>query len=910
MVTLSWNEIRARAVRFANEWKDEISEHAEAKTFWDQFFQVFGVSRRRVAHFEERVKTIDGKSGYIDLLWKSVLLVEHKSRGQNLDRAYIQARDYFPGIRDSDLPQYILVSDFEHFRLYDLDNNGERSFTLEQLPQNLELFAFMAGYQRQDIREQNPVNIEAAEKMGKLHDKLKQIGYKGMELELFLVRLLFCLFADDTGIFDKDYFCNYLQQQTHEDGRNLGTQICQIFQVLNTPLSERFSNMNESLNGFPYVNGKLFEDQLRIASFDREMRQMILECSTMDWGKISPAVFGSLFQSVMDKNERRSLGAHYTSEENIMKVINPLFLDDLWKEFYSLKGSKKKLESFHDHIAKLKFLDPACGCGNFLIIVYREMRLLEMEIIRELLKEKTLLEIGVWLKVDVDQFYGIEIGEFSSQIAQVALWLIDHQMNMKISQEFGQYYVRIPLRNKPNIIHGNALLLEWESVIKKTELNFILGNPPFIGTAYMSKNQKKELIPVLSKLKKSGQLDYVSGWFIKASEYIGGTRIKVGFVSTNSIVQGVQAVLLWKYILKHCGQEIFFAHQTFQWLSEARGKAAVFCVIIGFGHIQEKANKIIFTYQDIKGKPTLKHPKNINQYLLDAPCVFVEPRSTPIHKQNPMLVGTSPLDYGHYIFSKNEMVNFVTKEPLSKKYFRKYIGGKELINGNERYILYLKNCPPLEIRKMKYVIELVNSVRVKRLESDRKATKELAMYPTKLAEDRVLDSDLLILPKVSSGNRNIIPIGYYKYPTVCSDKTFQIANASLYLFGILNSIMHMAWMKVIGGRLKGDFSYSNTLVYNNFIFPEPTEKQQKEIEKQASLILSVRKEYLESGHTLADLYDPITMPPDLQKAHENLDRLVDKAYRYKKEMSYRADNVRVEFLFEKYIKKIQGEEQY
>ncbi len=452
---LSWNEIKSRALQFTQEWKDEVSEDAEAKSFWDDFFNVFGISRRRVASFEQQVKKIDDKQGYIDLLWKGQMLIEHKSRGKDLEKAYKQAKDYFPGLTEKELPRYILVSDFERFKLYDLEDNQQYEFKLSQLADHVHLFGFIAGYQKRTYKEQDPVNIEAAELMGRQHDKLKDTGYEGHALELYLVRLVFLLFADDTNIFEKGIFYDYLDLTTEEDGSDLAATLAQLFEVLNTPKEKRLRNINESLNAFPYVNGKLFEEHLPTAAFDSQMRKILMDCCLLDWGKISPAIFGSLFQSVMDAKARRNLGAHYTSEKNILKLIKPLFLDELYAEYYSIKDSKAKLQKFQDKIAALRFLDPACGCGNFLIIAYREIRLLEIEIIKKLLKlqgyregvvREARMDIGALVKCDIDRFYGIEYEEFPAQIAQVAMWLIDHQMNELVSRTFGEYMVRIPLR--------------------------------------------------------------------------------------------------------------------------------------------------------------------------------------------------------------------------------------------------------------------------------------------------------------------------------------------------------------------------------------------------------------------------------------------------------------------------------
>ncbi|RZK10776.1 MAG: class I SAM-dependent DNA methyltransferase, partial [Flavobacterium sp.] len=562
---LSWNEIKSKALTFVKEWENEESEDAEAKSFWDDFFRVFGVQRRRLASFEYHVKKLNNKDGFVDLFWPGTLIVEHKSKGRSLDKAHGQVLDYFHGIPDKELPKYILVSDFANFRLYDLDAETIVDFPLTDLVEHVHLFGFIAGYQKRSYKEQDPVNIKAAELMGKLHDKLKAIGYDGHSLELYLVRLLFCLFADDTGIFDeKGIFNEYLEFKTSEDGNDLAPRLAELFQVLNTPKEKRYRNIDETLNAFPYVNGKLFEENLPVASFDSEMRKILMDCCILDWGKISPAIFGSLFQSVMDEKARRNLGAHYTSEKNILKLIKPLFLDDMWKEFEKAKNdSKAKLLQFHEKISKLRFLDPACGCGNFLIIAYRELRLLEIEIIKVLLFKYEKLRpevaaeagynVGLLIKCDVDKFYGIEYEEFPAQIAQVAMWLADHQMNQLVTQTFGQYYVRLPLRKSATIIHGNALWVEWQSLLQENEkYDYILGNPPFIGKQYQNEEQKKDLDLIFTGVKASGALDYVTAWYIKAAKYMqvendsdNNKRTKAGFVSTNSVSQGEQVGVLW-----------------------------------------------------------------------------------------------------------------------------------------------------------------------------------------------------------------------------------------------------------------------------------------------------------------------------------------------------------------------------
>jgi type I restriction-modification system DNA methylase subunit len=551
---LSWNEIKSRAVTFSKKWETATSEDAEAKSFWDDFFNIFGISRYRVASFEQAVTKLDNKQGFIDLLWKGVILIEHKSRGKDLDKAFTQAKDYFPGLKEKELPRYILVCDFNRFRLYDLGNSTQKDFTLSQLKDNVAHFGFIAGYERKIYKEQDPVNIEAAELMGQLHDKLKSIGYEGHALELYLVRLVFCLFADDSNIFQKDIFKEYIELKTAEDGSDLARAIAEIFQVLNTKEDKRLNNLDEALAAFPYVNGKLFEEQLPFAGFDSGMRKILLDSCGLDWGKISPAIFGSLFQSVMNEKARRNLGAHYTSEKNILKLIKPLFLDELWNEFNKVQNNKAQLQKLHDKISSLRFLDPACGCGNFLIIAYRELRLLEIEIIKKLLKlqgyrEEVIraakMDADYLIKCNVDQFYGIEYEEFPSQIARTAMWLMDHQMNMLVTDTFGDYYARLPLRKAATIVQGNALRIDWQSLIEplpfdkgEAKYDFILGNPPFVGYSLQNAEQKADLDIVFSNVTGNGVLDYVTAWYIKTAKYMNANienKTKAAFVSTNSI---------------------------------------------------------------------------------------------------------------------------------------------------------------------------------------------------------------------------------------------------------------------------------------------------------------------------------------------------------------------------------------
>jgi hypothetical protein len=898
-MVLSWNEIKNRALNFSKEWADTTNEAAEAKSFLDAFFYVFGIKRKRLAIYEPRVKKLDNSDGYIDLLWKGTLLVEMKSRGKNLDKAFQQAKDYLANFQDFELPKYILVSDFNTFRLFDLENiENVVEFKLKDFVKYVSAFGFIAGYQKRVFKEHDPVNIQAAELMGKLHDRLKVVGYSGHPLEVYLVRLLFCLFADDTTIFEKEIFYDYISQRTNEDGSDLAARLSELFFILNTPVEKRLTNIDEQLNAFPYVNGKLFEEVLPPAAFDSEMRAGLLECCGLDWGKISPAIFGSMFQSVMNPVERRNLGAHYTSEKNILKLIKSLFLDDLWKEFDFVKGNKYQLRNFHKRLSHLKFLDPACGCGNFLVITYRELRKLEIEILRVLYKSGLpQLDVSGIILLDVDMMYGIEYEEFPARIAEVAMWLMDHQMNMAVSAEFGEYFKRLPLKKSASIIHGNALQIDWEKIVSKRELSYILGNPPFSGAKIMSQEQRDEIVRLFNNIPGSGTLDYVTGWYAKAARYIQGTQIKAAFVSTNSIVQGEQTSILWGHLLYNYNIKLHFAHRTFKWSNEARGNAAVYCIIIGFANY-DTSNKSLFEYENIKGEPHEIKVKNINPYLVDARDILINKRSDPICDVPQMNFGNMPNDGGNFLFTSEEKSAFLEAEPGAAKYFRPLISAYEFINGEKRWCLWLEGIKPSELNELKKVSKRVQNVQKMRSESQRAGTKKLAKYPTLFGEIRQPDSTFILIPSTTSENRQYIPMGFFDKNYIANNSCHIIPDGTLYHFGVLTSVMHMAWVKSVCGRLKSDFRYSKDIVYNNYPWPEdPTDKQIHAVKNAVQKVLDVRGEY--SDCSLAELYDPVTMPPKLAKAHGELDKAVDKCYR---PQPFTTEANRMEFLFELYEK--------
>ncbi len=712
---LSWNEIKNRALKFSKEWETAHYEKGDTQSFYNDFFDVFGISRRKVGFYEQSIKKLNAKQGFIDLFWPGTLLVEQKSAGRSLEDAKKQAMEYLPNINDKEFPRYILLSDFQNFELLDLETGKSVSFILAALHEHVQHFAFIAGYKAQVYRDQDPVNIEASELMGELHRQLEESGYTGHDLEMLLVRLMFCLFADDTGIFEKDHFIFYLENHTSEDGSDLGGHLLTLFDVLNTPEDERQKTLDEDLTRFPYVNGALFEKPLRPVSFNRGMRHALLQCCLFDWSKVSPALFGSLFQTVMLPAEQRKKGAHYTSEKNILKVIKPLFLDDLWQEFEKIKNNKPKLREFQEKLNWIRILDPACGCGNFLILAYRELRELEIEVLKAINPkdkhglETRVLDISSLSKIDVDQFYGIELEEFPARIAETAMWLMDHQMNIKLSETFGQSFVRLPLKKSAKIAHGNALTTNWRDVIEPDKLSYIISNPPFIGSKYMSKEQRKEignLFPGLSV----GVLDYVCGWYAKAAEYMKDTKIKAAFVSTNSITQGEQVGILWNELIYRRGIRLHFAHRTFKWTLDAKKAhgmkiAAVYVVIIGFAEFETDKKKL-YEYETVKSEPHEIEVKKLNPYLVEGSDIFIFSRSKPLCYVPEIGIGNKPIDGGYYLFTTEERDEFLKKEPAAKLYFRRWIGSDEFINGYERWCLWLGNADPSQLRSMPHCMDM------------------------------------------------------------------------------------------------------------------------------------------------------------------------------------------------------------
>ncbi len=928
VLTLSREEMRGRALAFAARWAGPQREEADAKTFLDEFFTVFGRDRRAVdARFEHRVEREARAEGRIDLFWPGKLLVEMKSTGRDLSDAKggaaRQAFDYIEALPADERPRWVLVSDFHRLALYDLGEDIHdylrglasvrktkptlaAAFTLADLPDKLRHFAFIRDAEQELFATQPDINLKAVALLGDLHDTLKSSGYSGHALERFLVRVLFCLFAEDTGIFEWNSFTR-LVETTRKDGSDLSGQLGHLFQTLDQSAPARQKTLPAILAAFPYVNGGLFAERIEIATFTAEERAALLACCRFDWSRISPGIFGSLFQGVMDKKERRAKGAHYTSEENIRRVLDPLFLDDLRAEFTKLRaasGKKKALEQFHDRLAALRFLDPACGCGNFLVVAYRELRALELEVLQAIYGNQLPLglDVGDLARLNVDQFYGIELEEFPALIAETALWLTDHQVNMAFSKAFGRHYNRIPLKKSPTIVHGNALRLDWPSILPPAKCSYVLGNPPFIGKKEQTAEQKADLTLTWHDAKGTGILDYVTCWYRKAADYIRDTAIRCAFVSTNSITQGEQVGVLWSQLAQH-RIKIQFAHRTFVWHNEASGKAHVHVVIIGFG-LADLPQKRLYDY-DARGQMSATSGNaTIGPYLTVGSDQVVRNRTAPINGAPPINYGSMMIDKDRtagdeagLILSARTKAELLDECPGLKPHIRRLYGGEEFLNGTERWCLWLVDAEPALIRSSSLLRARLETVRNFRLGSNRPQTRELAATPGLFGEIRQPDTRYLLIPKVSSESRRYLPIGFMAPKDIASGSALVVSGATPFHFGVLSSAMHNAWMHTVAGRMKSDFQYSGNIVYNNYPWPEPTPAQRPAIEKAAQAVLAARAPRLAAGASLADLYDPLAMPAELLKAHQALDRAVDKSYRA---AVFTSDRERVEFLFARY----------
>ena len=913
-MSLDYQHIREQLHRIIHDYKDaEGYERGQSQNFWTQIFNAYGVSGQvQLKAFEHRLKD-DKSQKYVDAFIPKLVMIEQKSRGLDLNKAYNQVSKYYERLSAADKPRYIVLSNFDELWLFDIENPlniKEYKCPLADLPKNAEWLDFLApNAAMAEIVEENPINRQATEMVAKLHQAFISDGVNADELALFLTRLIFCFFADDTGIFgQKNLLDGLLRNEAKSDGSNLNEVFTTLFDTLNT--KDRSSRLPESYAAFAYINGDLFSQSIRIPYFDENLYNLVVQCNNLDWSEISPAIFGSMFQSVLDiddtadsDDKRREFGAHYTSEKNILKVINSLFLQDLRDEFSKCAKDKPRALKLYEKLPTLKFFDPACGCGNFLIIAYRELRLLENQLIAQIYgDQRGLLDISSMCQVTVEQFYGIEIEPHAAHIARVAMWITDHQLNQATAERFGTTRPTTPIVYSPHITEGNALQINWEDVLAANECDFVMGNPPFIGYTYQSKEQKADLAHVASSVKKHKSLDYVTGWYIKAMHYMQSVTkpkhlVETAFVSTNSIVQGEHVAILWQYLLKDCGGHINFAHHTFKWSNEGKGVAAVHCIIVGYG-THERKEKMIFSYSDIAGEPKPNKAKIINGYLIDGELVFFDRAKKQVSNELEMSRGNQPTDGGNLLLSDDEFKELIEIEPTAKKYIK-------------RWCLWFDDCDPLQLNKdlekMPLVMQRIENVKNTRLLSSKAATVKKADTPHLFDERRYVDEPYIGLPRVSSENRKFIPIGFLD-GEVAGDKLYVLLGGGLYHFGVLSSSMHNAFMRLTAGRMKSDYSYSNTIVYNNFPYPfdakdedNKTIKSKETIESAAQAVLDARKLYQddsEDAPTLAKLYNTYMIDPypELTKAHIALDKAVDKAYGYKGKGD---DASRVEFLLKK-----------
>ena len=887
-------EIRKQAKEFANFWADKGYEKGQSQVFWLTLLnKVLGVDNpEQYISFEDKVM-LDHTSFIDGYISATHVLIEQKSRDRDLRKAirqadgtlltpFQQAKRYSADLPYSKRPRWIITCNFQAFLIYDMEKpNGEpESILLKNLPKEYYRLQFIVNSQNENIKKEMEISIKAGEIVGILYDALlKQYNEKDEQelksLNELCVRLVFCLYAEDSGLFgEKLTFHNYLQGFQVKDTRRA---LIDLFKVLDTKIEDRDKYLDDELAKFPYVNGGLFANEnIIIPHLTDEIIDILLHKASenFDWSEISPTIFGAVFESTLNPETRRSGGMHYTSIENIHKVIDPLFLDNLKDELEKIKEikvektRKQQLEAFRNKLSTLTFLDPACGSGNFLTETYISLRRLENEALIAQTRGQTMIDLGDVIKVSIGQFYGIEINDFAVTVAKTALWISESQMMKETEEIVNQQLEFFPLKSYANIVEGNALRIDWNKVISKEKLTYIMGNPPFVGGMMMSREQKQDIIAVVGDVKGVGELDFVSGWYYKATDYIKGTSIEVAFVSTNSICQGQQAVTMWKPLFEE-GIKIQFAYRTFVWDSEAQQKARVHCVIVGFSFVNRKS-KIIYD------NDRARIVSNINSYLMDAEDKFIESRSIPICDVPQIRFGSMPRDGGGFVLTDEEKEELIKKEPLSAKWIHPYIGAYEFLNNKSRWCLWLIGANPHELKQCPTVMKRIEFVKNFRLESKAEGTRKFAETPTLFCQIAQPNSDYIAIPKTSSEKRKYIPIGFLDKNVIASDLLFLIPDANIYHFGILTSNVHNAWMRTLCGRLKSDYRYAKDIVYNNFPWPNPTKEQQAKIEKTAQAILNARVIYKDCS--LADLYDDVAMTPELRKAHQLNDKAVMEAY--------------------------------
>ena len=885
------------AAAFAERWKGRGYEKGDSQVFWTELLtEVFGIENPSTfIRYEEQVKV--DKTNFIDGHIPSTrVLIEQKSIDKDLRKGIIQsdgsllnpfqqAKRYVANMPLSEHPKWIVTCNFAEFLVYDMEQpNGEpEQILLANLGKEYYRLQFLVDAKNEHLSKEMQVSMDAGKIVGRIYDALlKQYDDSSPEalrwLNILCVRIVFCLYAEDAEIFKHDQFHDFLV--TYE-AKDLRRALRDLFEVLNTPQEKRSRYLQAELAAFPYTNGGLFEEEIEIPQFTEELKETLLENASMDfdWSEISPTIFGAVFESTLNPETRRSGGMHYTSIENIHKVIDPLFLNDLRSELDTILEEKverqriKKLDAFQDKLALLTFLDPACGSGNFLTETYLSLRRLENEVIRERYHGQTMMGAFINpIKVSIQQFYGIEINDFAVTVATTALWISEAQTLAKTERIIKQEMDFLPLKSYTNIHEGNALRIDWESVVPKDRLNYIIGNPPFVGYSLQSKEQKDDILSVFVDIdgkpfKTAGKIDYVAGWYYKAAQLMQHTNIRAALVSTNSITQGEQVAAIWKPIKEMFGIHIDFAHRTFRWDSEASLKAHVHCVIVGFSNVN--VPKVI--YDNDKQKKA----NNINAYLIDGPDVYIDSRKLPLCNVPEMVTGNRPADGGHLIIEAEDYADFIKHEPSSQKYIKKLLGAAEFINNKERWCLWLVDASPSELRKMPLVMNRIQACKEDRENAPDEGRRKLAITPH-LFREQLNPETYIIVPSVSSERRRYVPMGFLTSDTIPTNLVLIIPDASLYHFGVLISNVHMAWMRAVCGRLKSDYRYSKDVVYNNFPWPNPTDEQKAKIEKTAQAIMDARALYPDSS--LADLYDELTMPVELRKAHQDNDRAVMQAY--------------------------------
>jgi len=898
-------DIRSRAGSFVAQWRSaEGYERGEAQSFVRDLLQVFGITRSTAAVYEKRAQRAStGQRGYIDALISGTALIEMKSAGADLVEAERQAVDYMESLTEAERPDFIITSDFRRFRLSNLAADvGEQAvveFALEELPAHVEDLMFLAGYRRAKFgsTEQEAASVRAAQLMAKLYEHLEATGYDDHQASIFLIRTLFCLYADDSGLWDRDLFSRYIEERTSEDGSDLGAQLSTLYQALNRPEDKRYGRDDDLIMAFPYVNGSVFGEAIDIPYFDRASRELLLQAAYFNWSSISPAIFGSLFQAVKDKKARRELGEHYTTETNILKVIRPLFLDELEERFTKAHAKKRELEKLLDHLGSLSFFDPACGCGNFLIIAYRELRALELRIherLQQLDPSRTQLSLDAESRVHVklSQFYGIELEEWPATIARTAMFLVEHQANQAVNLTLGYAVPMLPLADSSRIQVGNALRLDWAQLVAPSPDVYVFGNPPFLGHATRSTEQAQELRDVWER-KDIGRLDYVTGWYKKAIDYFGGAAGRWAFVSTNSITQGEPVPALFGPIFEERWR-IRFAHRTFAWASEAPGAAAVHCVVVGFDRGKGPAR--LFSYPDPRGEAVEAPAQSVNGYLVDGPNVLVEQRRTPLSPGLPdATFGNMPRDGGHLVVEAEEYAE-VMADPVAAKYVRQYVGARELVRRQERWCLWLVDLDPADARKSPVLRQRLEAVREFRSASSAASTRAMAATPHLFGQRSQPDVRFICIPSVVSEHRAFMTCAYFEPDVIASNATFKADDPDGFLFGIISSSMFMAWQRSVGGRLKSDIRFSNTLTWNTLPLPAPEPALRQKIITAGKEVLEARA--LHPERSLAEHYDPLAMAPELLKAHRALDAAVDRAFGAKR--TCQSEQERQEVLFARY----------